>query len=167
MSGSIQHHPKRDELVEYASGALSTAQALCVSSHLDFCGPCRRMVGRVERLGGALLEDLNGVAVEERALEQVWQRIQNAPPQIGPDVATDRKDPVPRGMEWTVVLQGSFSDHAGLYLPGDYLRCEPGHVHLPVATRDRECICLTVHDGAVRFTGWWQRWVNPLLRIAT
>ena len=69
------------------------------------------------------------------------------------------------GLEWTVVLVGGFSDHNGLYQKGDYLRCESGDMHRPVATSDRECVCLVVHEGAVRFTGRRLRWLNPLLRF--
>jgi putative transcriptional regulator len=69
-----------------------------------------------------------------------------------------------RGLEFTVVLRGSFSDEHGVYGPGDFLQCEPGMRHHPVAALNSECVCLTVQEAPVRFTGMFWRLVNPLLR---
>ena len=70
-----------------------------------------------------------------------------------------------RGREVTVVLTGSFSDQNGLYLPGDFLVKEPGEAHRPMASEDTECICLSVMDAPVKFTGVVSRLINPFLRI--
>jgi putative transcriptional regulator len=40
----------------------------------------------------------------------------------------------------------------------------PGDRHLPLAAQNEECICLTVQQAPVLFTGWLWRWLNPLLR---
>lgn len=69
-----------------------------------------------------------------------------------------------RGLEFTVVLHGSFSDEHGVYGPGDFLQCEPGVRHHPVAALNAECLCLTVQEAPVRFTGLFWRLLNPLLR---
>lgn len=69
------------------------------------------------------------------------------------------------GREITVVLTGSFSDQNGLYLPGDFLVKEPGQAHRPIASDDTECVCLSVMDAPVKFTGVVARLVNPFLRI--
>ena len=69
-----------------------------------------------------------------------------------------------RGQEFTVVLRGSFSDEYGIYSDGDFMLREPGEQHLPLAARNEECICLTVQQAPVRFTGFFWRWLNPLLR---
>jgi putative transcriptional regulator len=69
-----------------------------------------------------------------------------------------------RGLEFTVVLRGSFSDERGVYGPGDFLQCEPGIRHRPVAALNGECLCLTVQQAPIRFTGLLWRWLNPLLR---
>jgi putative transcriptional regulator len=69
-----------------------------------------------------------------------------------------------RGEEFTVVLRGSFSDEYGVYSDGDFIFREPGEQHLPLAARNEECICLTVQQAPVRFTGLFWRWLNPLLR---
>ena len=70
-----------------------------------------------------------------------------------------------KGIEITVVLRGSFSDHDGVYQNGDFIVREPGdHHHAPTATQDDDCLCLAVLDGPVRFTGLY-RLLNPFLRV--
>ena len=70
------------------------------------------------------------------------------------------------GDEYTVILEGSFSDEDGLYKQGDFLVRSPNERHRPVATQDRECICLAVTEGPIQFTGFFSRLLNPLLRHA-
>ncbi|MDH3763058.1 MAG: ChrR family anti-sigma-E factor [Gammaproteobacteria bacterium] len=68
------------------------------------------------------------------------------------------------GDEYTVILQGSFSDEAGLYRRGDFLVRGTSDKHTPVATQDRECICLAVTEGPVQLTGFIGRLLNPFIR---
>lgn len=68
-----------------------------------------------------------------------------------------------RGNELTVVLKGSFSDELGVYQAGDYIARDPSHHHSPRAMQNEDCICLTVLDAPMRFTGPLMRWLNPLL----
>lgn len=70
-----------------------------------------------------------------------------------------------RGREVTVVLTGSFSDQDGLYLPGDFLVKESGEAHSPMASEDSACVCLSVLEAPVKFTGPLTRMINPFLRI--
>jgi len=72
-----------------------------------------------------------------------------------------------RGREVTVVLQGSFSDQNGLYLPGDFLVKEAGEEHRPIASEDAECVCLSVLEAPVKFTGPITSLINPFLKIKT
>lgn len=69
-----------------------------------------------------------------------------------------------RGREFTVVLTGSFSDQDGLYLPGDFLVREPGQAHQPIASKDGSCVCLSVLEAPIKFTGL-SRLLNPFLRL--
>ncbi len=69
-----------------------------------------------------------------------------------------------KGREITVVLTGSFSDQDGLYLPGDFLVREPGEDHQPIASKDGSCVCLSVLEAPVKFTGF-SRLINPFLRL--
>ncbi|TBR38454.1 anti-sigma factor [Marinomonas agarivorans] len=68
------------------------------------------------------------------------------------------------GEEITLVLEGSFSDEGGIYKKGDFISRNASHKHKPVVTKDAECICLTVLDAPIQFTGFFTRWLNPLLR---
>jgi putative transcriptional regulator len=68
------------------------------------------------------------------------------------------------GDEYTVVLEGSFSDDDGLYSQGDFVLREKNEQHRPVATQDRECICLAVTEGPIQFTGLFSRLLNPFIR---
>ena len=68
------------------------------------------------------------------------------------------------GDEYTVILEGSFSDEAGLYHQGDFLVRNKKHRHTPVATQDRECICLAVTEGPIQLTGFFSRLLNPFIR---
>lgn len=70
-----------------------------------------------------------------------------------------------RGLEYTLVLKGSFSDENGVYHPGDFLMKQPGEVHRPYAAANRDCICLTVVEAPVRFTGFWGLLLNPFLKL--
>jgi putative transcriptional regulator len=68
------------------------------------------------------------------------------------------------GDEYTVILEGSFSDESGVYRQGDFLVRDPYDKHTPVATQDRPCICLAVTEGPVQFTGIFSRLLNPFIR---
>jgi len=68
------------------------------------------------------------------------------------------------GDEYTVVLEGSFSDETGLYGKGDFMQRDEHDKHTPVATLDHECICLAVTEGPIQFTGVFSRLLNPFLR---
>lgn len=70
-----------------------------------------------------------------------------------------------RGQELTVVLTGGFSDELGVYQQGDYIARDPSHRHSPTAMQNEDCICLTVLDAPMRFTGPVMRWLNPLIRF--
>jgi len=68
------------------------------------------------------------------------------------------------GDEYTVILEGSFSDESGLYGQGDFMVKGAHDKHTPVATQDRECICLAVTEGPIQFTGFMSRLLNPFIR---
>lgn len=68
-----------------------------------------------------------------------------------------------QGLEYTVVLAGSFNDGGARYDAGD-LCLGAGPQHMPVADAGQDCICLTVLDAPIVLTGRWGRLLNPLLR---
>lgn len=68
------------------------------------------------------------------------------------------------GDEFTLVLQGGFTDASGHYLRGDFAATDPAVDHRPVADEDGDCICLAFTDAPLRLTGRFMRWLNPFLR---
>jgi len=68
------------------------------------------------------------------------------------------------GDEYTLILSGSFSDEDGIYKTGDFMLRNDQHQHTPVATKDAECICLTVQEAPLQFTGRLWRMLNPFIR---
>jgi putative transcriptional regulator len=68
------------------------------------------------------------------------------------------------GHEYTVVLQGGFTDSTGNYGVGDFA-VGPGPVaHEPIADSGEPCIALIVLEEPIVLTGFWARLFNPLLR---
>lgn len=57
------------------------------------------------------------------------------------------------GAERTLVLTGALRDGETVLRRGDVAEEGPGHGHRPVIEGDEECICLTVLDAPLRFTG--------------
>jgi putative transcriptional regulator len=67
------------------------------------------------------------------------------------------------GLEVTMVLSGSFSDEDGVYTEGDFLVRTPGEVHRPTATRNQDCLCISVVEAPVKVTGFLGPLINPFL----
>jgi putative transcriptional regulator len=68
------------------------------------------------------------------------------------------------GLEFSLVLQGAFTDRGARYAPGDVcLAAEPEHE--PLADAGVDCICLAVIDGPIVLTGRIGRLLNPWLRL--
>ncbi|MBP7338745.1 ChrR family anti-sigma-E factor [Niveispirillum sp.] len=68
------------------------------------------------------------------------------------------------GDEFTLVLQGGFTDASGHFLRGDFAATDPSVDHRPVADEDGDCICLAFTDAPLRLTGRFMRWLNPFMR---
>jgi putative transcriptional regulator len=63
-----------------------------------------------------------------------------------------------RGMEYTLVLAGGFTDETGSYGPGDFQTASGDLSHNPVADHDGEdCINLAVTTGSLQFDGVIQK----------
>lgn len=69
-----------------------------------------------------------------------------------------------RGNEFTLVLEGSFSDYQDEYHPGDFILADSHKTHRPRASDDCDCICFAVLDAPVKLTGLLGRLINPFLR---
>ena len=68
------------------------------------------------------------------------------------------------GGEWTLVLEGGFSDGLGRYRAGDICFADSTTVHRPLADPDGPCLCLIVADAPIRLTGLLGLLLNPFIR---
>ncbi len=67
-----------------------------------------------------------------------------------------------KGNEFTVILEGSYSDEMGDFVPGDFIHLTENHHHKPVAG-DKGCVCIAVTDAPMQFTGP----IGPILNYFT
>jgi putative transcriptional regulator len=70
-----------------------------------------------------------------------------------------------RGLEYTVVLKGSFSDEKSVYTEGDFITRKPGDVHQPMGAKNGECICLSAQEAPIKLTSLLGYFLNPWLRV--
>ena len=68
------------------------------------------------------------------------------------------------GEEYTVVLQGGYTDATGSYGPGDFAVGPGANEHEPIADPGEACIALIVLEKPIVLSGFWSRWLNPLVR---
>jgi putative transcriptional regulator len=66
--------------------------------------------------------------------------------------------------EYTVVLQGGYTDNTGNYAVGDFAIGPGPQAHEPIADPGEPCIALIVIEKPIVLTGFWARLLNPLLR---
>lgn len=127
--GQPAHHLSEELLLAYATGGLSEAVALVAAAHLTLCPACRAELGRLQAVGGALVETTPPVAMVGDALDRVLARLdQPAPPAEERLTAGSRDRDIPKALRaylpadaenlpWRKVI-------AGLY---EYKLDVPGH----------------------------------------
>lgn len=67
------------------------------------------------------------------------------------------------GDEFTLVLQGSYTDETGRYQVGDVALANPELTHRPLADVGGYCVCLTVVEGRLKFSSRLARIANLIL----
>jgi putative transcriptional regulator len=71
-----------------------------------------------------------------------------------------------RGREITVMLQGQYQDHKGLYTRGDFALCdETDDCHMPAMVGDVDCLCLVAQEAAIIPKTWLGWLLKPVARI--
>ncbi|RRJ83839.1 ChrR family anti-sigma-E factor [Aestuariirhabdus litorea] len=80
----IKQHPSTDLLAEYAAGCLPWAHAICVTTHIHYCGRCREQVDQLNQLGADLMEASAGASsvdlpVDHGLLDRVLGAIDTPP----------------------------------------------------------------------------------------
>lgn len=68
------------------------------------------------------------------------------------------------GYEYTVVLQGGYTDNTGNYGVGDFAIGPGSERHEPIADPGKPCIALIVVEEPIVLTGKWGRLLNPLVK---
>lgn len=138
-----RHHVPDDLLFEYATGALPEGPALAVSTHLSYCGVCRAALGRLEAVGGVLLEALEPAAVDSALLERTLARLDVPSPEE--DRPAVRGSDGPRGL-----LPPVLRPYLTSTLEGVRWRFAAPHVRevrLPLASRSHRASLLRVTAG--------------------
>ncbi|HSE78435.1 MAG TPA: ChrR family anti-sigma-E factor [Alphaproteobacteria bacterium] len=105
---SPRHHPPDELILDYAAGSAPEPVAVLVATHLALCPACRDNAARLERVGGALLDDLPPAAIAGDALERALARL-DRPPAIfprAPSVPSNRLLPAPLSQYVTAGLDG-------------------------------------------------------------
>lgn len=73
---TVHHHVSEDLLWDYHRGALPAGLRLTVATHLELCPHCRADAAVFDAVGGALLDDIEGVAMSDNALDLALARIE-------------------------------------------------------------------------------------------
>lgn len=93
---SPQHHLSDEILLDYAAGTLSEPMALMAAAHLTLCPSCRAAQGRLEAVGGALLDGAPPADLAEGSLERMLARLDlSIPAPAARPVVEDRGIPRP------------------------------------------------------------------------
>jgi putative transcriptional regulator len=68
------------------------------------------------------------------------------------------------GMEATIILRGTYTDHTGDYERGDVCEMSEGTEHQPsTVSSAEECICVIASETMPRYSRWYARLLQPLL----
>ncbi|MGZ3299046.1 MAG: zf-HC2 domain-containing protein, partial [Asticcacaulis sp.] len=76
MTGHPEHHPAEDMLWDFHRGALKPGLSMVVRAHLDLCPHCREEMRLFDAIGGAMLDDLEGVPLTGNGLDLALARIE-------------------------------------------------------------------------------------------
>lgn len=67
-------------------------------------------------------------------------------------------------IEYTLLLDGSYSDESGQYNRGDLVIMDNHMEHKPIADHEQGCICLIINEKPPQFTGFFGPVLNLLNR---
>lgn len=104
-----------------------------------------------------------GLRVAEAHLALPMQGVRASLVRVKPGAVLPRHSH--RGLEFTVLLAGGFTDHGVAFGRGDFVLGDPTSEHHPVVDDAAGCLCLVILDAPVRLLGAFGRLLNPFLRI--
>lgn len=70
-----------------------------------------------------------------------------------------------RGLEFTMVLSGSFTDEVGRFGPGDIAEADDELSHAPMSDTGEDCICLIATQAPLQFKTLAPRLLQPLFGL--
>ncbi|MFT6898372.1 MAG: putative transcriptional regulator, partial [Paraglaciecola sp.] len=70
-----------------------------------------------------------------------------------------------RGNEFTLVIDGTFSDGLADYGVGDFTRMDSHNKHVPYSDADDGCLVFTILDKPLHFTSGIARLLNPFSHL--
>ena len=79
---TINHHPQDETLAAYASGTLDFARRFVIEAHAHSCQRCRKSIGLMEEIAGALLAASQPAGMDPGCLQRVMARFDGEPAQI-------------------------------------------------------------------------------------
>ncbi len=82
---NISHHFDDATLMAYSAGTLPQGMALLVACHLHWCEHCRGRVDETNAVGGALLNDIKPVQIQDSALNAVLARLDEPEQEFSPN----------------------------------------------------------------------------------
>lgn len=103
----ITHHPSAETMLRLAAGTLPAGLSVVVRAHLENCPSCRDELRTLEALGGALLEELAPVTLDERAFNQVLARLHEPAAPVAPRPPRQASGLLPKGMRLPAALKGA------------------------------------------------------------
>ncbi len=83
-------HAPEEMLLAYASGSLSEPLSLVVASHISLDDTSREAVADFEEVGGALIEEIEPVALSSDALESILDKLDDLEAESSPSAPVGR-----------------------------------------------------------------------------
>lgn len=145
--------------IDCSAGDCTEAMAACVQTCVECCDPIPQPLSRFLPAGTAVqwkkaFGGMQWVDIPVAGCHTHARLIKSDPGFMTPQHTH-------RGVEITLVLNGSFEDDTGRYVRGDLVIMDEDTTHQPVADGHDGCLCLTVTTHPIRFTGFFTRLLNP------
>ncbi len=99
-SNGPSHHPGPELLMDYAAGSLPEPVALLVATHASLCRACQAEIARLDALGGALFDSLDGEPLTAESMDRALARLETCgepdqEPRLPAPCAADARLPRP------------------------------------------------------------------------
>lgn len=143
---AIRHHLSDQLLMAYAAGQLPEAFNLVVATHVSLCDECRAQLASFDCVGGALIEEIDEITMDEDALGAALSRIEGLPQAtrsepmkpagilpapladyVGGDLSLVRWQRIGGGVKQAILPTGKDATARLLFIPGGVAVPDHGH----------------------------------------